>query len=82
MPRNVPLVTQFKFFYKDGSQSERVEVNYPIGHRRRRDEGIPVLLEKFKRNLEGHFDKNQVEKILSACDNHADLAICRYVDRR
>lgn len=60
-------------FYKDGSQSERVEVNYPIGHRRRRDEGIPVLLEKFKRNLEGHFDKNQVENILAACDNHADL---------
>ena len=55
-----------QIFYKDGSQSERVEVNYPIGHRRRRDEGIPVLLEKFKRNLEGHFDKNQVENILSA----------------
>ena len=60
-------------FYKDGSSSERIEVNYPIGHRRRRDEGIPVLLEKFKRNLEGHFAQEQVEKILAACENHSKL---------
>jgi 2-methylcitrate dehydratase len=60
-------------FYKDGSSSKRVEVNYPIGHRRRRDEGIPVLLDKFKRNLDGHFDKAQVEKILAACESRAEL---------
>ncbi|MFT5351889.1 MAG: 2-methylcitrate dehydratase [Planctomycetota bacterium] len=62
-----------QIFYKDGSSSERVEVNYPIGHRRRRDEGIPVLLEKFKRNLEGHFDKAQSDKILAACESHPKL---------
>ena len=62
-----------QLIYKDGSSSERIEVSYPIGHRRRRDEGIPVLLEKFKRNLEGHFDAAQAEKILAACESHAEL---------
>ncbi len=64
-----------QIFYRDGSKSERVEVNYPIGHRRRRDEGIPVLLEKFKHSLESHFEPQQAEKILAACDNHASLEI-------
>lgn len=62
-----------QLIYKDGSISERVEVSYPIGHRRRRNEGIPVLLEKFKRNLEGHFGTAQVKKILAACESHPEL---------
>jgi 2-methylcitrate dehydratase len=72
-PEKRAIGNAIQVFYSDGSRSERVEVNYPIGHRRRREEGIPVLLEKFKRNLEGHFGTEQVEKILAACDNHARL---------
>lgn len=37
--------------FNDGSKTQRVEVEYPIGHRRRRSEGIPLLVEKFKQNL-------------------------------
>lgn len=36
--------------FRDGSKSERIEVLYPIGHRRRRIEGIPLLLDKFRNN--------------------------------
>lgn len=72
-PDKRAIGNSIQIFFKDGSNSERVEVNYPIGHRRRRDEGIPVLLEKFKRNLEGHFAEEQVEKILAACENHDEL---------
>lgn len=39
-------------FFDDGSASDRISVDYPIGHRRRRDEGMPVLQDKFVRNLE------------------------------
>ncbi|MDN5938271.1 MAG: bifunctional 2-methylcitrate dehydratase/aconitate hydratase [Salinisphaera sp.] len=38
-------------FFNDGSQTELVSVDYPIGHRRRRDEGIPELKKKFAHNL-------------------------------
>jgi len=72
-PDKRAIANAVQIYYKDGSCSEHVEVNYPIGHQRRRDEGVPVLMEKFRRNLEGHFAEEQVEKILSACENHAGL---------
>jgi 2-methylcitrate dehydratase len=34
-------------FFKDGTSSARVQVDYPIGHRKRREEGMPVLVKKF-----------------------------------
>jgi 2-methylcitrate dehydratase len=51
-------------FFADGSSTERVEVQYPIGHRNRRDEGIPVLETKFKNALTGVFEPDQCESIL------------------
>ena len=38
-------------FFKDGSSTDRVAVDYPIGHRQRRDEGIPALVRKFETNV-------------------------------
>ena len=51
-------------FFADGSSTDRVEVQYPIGHRNRRDEGIPVLKEKFKNSLTDVFEPEQCETIL------------------
>ncbi|ODV90806.1 hypothetical protein CANCADRAFT_111182 [Tortispora caseinolytica NRRL Y-17796] len=53
-----------KIEFKDGSSLDEVEVNYPIGHRRRREEGTPVLLSKFERHLRGRFGESQVSSIL------------------
>jgi 2-methylcitrate dehydratase len=53
--------------FTDGSKTERIAVDYPIGHRRRRDEGIPQLLEKFRAGLATHFDARQCERIETAC---------------
>ena len=44
--------------------SEKVAVEYPIGHKRRRKEGIPKLVDKFKTNLARQFDREKVAKIL------------------
>ncbi|TXI34821.1 MAG: bifunctional 2-methylcitrate dehydratase/aconitate hydratase [Niabella sp.] len=48
----------------DGTLLDEVVVEYPIGHKRRRDEGIPKLIEKFKINLARIFDQQQQEAIL------------------
>jgi 2-methylcitrate dehydratase len=53
-----------KITLNDGTELEEVEVNYPIGHRKRREEGKPLLMEKFERNLRGRFDEQRVQKIL------------------
>ncbi|MBX5437938.1 MAG: bifunctional 2-methylcitrate dehydratase/aconitate hydratase [Thermoflavifilum sp.] len=49
----------------DGTTLPEVVVEYPIGHRRRREEGIPLLIEKFKRHLSHRFAEKQQEQILA-----------------
>jgi 2-methylcitrate dehydratase PrpD len=46
-------------------------VNYPVGHRRRRDEGIPLLIEKFERYVLGHFALEQSNQISQICASQA-----------
>jgi 2-methylcitrate dehydratase len=50
-------------FFRDGTLSERVQVDYPIGHRKRRTEGMPVLVRKFEASVEAHFPAKQAERI-------------------
>ena len=59
--------------FKDGTKLKEVVVEYPIGHRRRRAEGIPVLVEKFKRNLALKVAPRNAKKILALCDSRAKL---------
>lgn len=54
-------------FFRDGSKTEKVSVEYPIGHRRRRKEGVPVLLSKFEKNLRGRIPPRQAGAILDIC---------------
>src|SRR5437764_215581 len=50
-------------FFRDGSHTARVQVDVPIGHRRRRAEGMPVLVGKFTAAVEAHFAPRQAERI-------------------
>jgi 2-methylcitrate dehydratase len=50
-------------FFRDGSASQRVQVDYPIGHRLRRAEGMPVLVKKFEDSIAAHFGPRQTESI-------------------
>ena len=50
-------------FFKDGSHTQRVQVDYPIGHRKRRAEGIPILVKKFQTSVEAHFAPGQSGRI-------------------
>ena len=53
--------------FKDGTKTDEVVVEYPIGHRRRRAEGIPVLEAKFRTNLLRRFPAKQAAAILALC---------------
>ncbi len=50
-------------FFADGSASERVQVDFPIGHRKRRAEGTPVLVKKFQDSVAAHFKAKQADAI-------------------
>ncbi|MCZ6560667.1 MAG: 2-methylcitrate dehydratase, partial [Gammaproteobacteria bacterium] len=50
-------------YYKDGSSTERVEVEFPIGHRKRREEGIPVLVRKFEQSAAEQLDDGQCKAL-------------------
>jgi 2-methylcitrate dehydratase len=52
--------------FKDGTRFEEVLVEYPIGHRRRRADGIPLLEAKFRKNLARRFDAARQDRILAA----------------
>jgi 2-methylcitrate dehydratase len=60
-------------FFTDGSHTEKVSVDYPIGHRRRRAEGIPVLMAKFEAAMRGHLPAHRVQAILQAIDDPVQL---------
>lgn len=66
-PEKRSIANAMQIFFKDGSQSNNIAVEYPIGHRRRREEGIPELVNKFQVNLARRFDSNQQQKILALC---------------
>jgi 2-methylcitrate dehydratase len=66
----------------DGTVLEET-VEYPIGHRRRRGDGIPLLEAKFRKNLARRFPTHQQEKILDASLNQSTLenmAVHEYID--
>jgi 2-methylcitrate dehydratase len=54
-------------FFRDGTKTPLAEVLYPLGHRRRRQEGIPALMEKFERNVSRVFAAKQRDAVLEAC---------------
>ena len=63
-PAKRSIGNSVQVFFTDGTQTERLVVDYPIGHRRRRQEGIPALREKFERNLRGRIPPRNADAIL------------------
>ena len=63
------IANAVEIYYKDGTKSKKVEVEYPIGHKRRRDEGIPLLKAKFKANLATRFSPKTCQIIEDLVNN-------------
>jgi 2-methylcitrate dehydratase len=60
-------------FFRDGTSTARVQVDFPIGHRKRRAEGMPVLVKKFEASVDAHFSAKQAERIKALFSKRAEL---------
>lgn len=72
-PEKRSIANAMQIFFKDGSSTDKVEIEYPLGHRRRREEGIPVLEDKFKSNLATRFPTGRCEEIFTLCKDQKGL---------
>ncbi|WP_019156374.1 bifunctional 2-methylcitrate dehydratase/aconitate hydratase [Robertmurraya massiliosenegalensis] len=72
-PEKRSIANAVQVFFKDGTATEQIAYEYPLGHRFRRDEGIPKLLEKFTFNLETRFPKQQAKRIYTLCEDSNKL---------
>jgi 2-methylcitrate dehydratase len=72
-PEKRSLGNSVQVVFRGGEATEKVTVEYPLGHRRRRAEGIGLLLAKFERNLRSRFSAGEVERILQVCGDQARL---------
>ncbi len=72
-PNKRSIGNALQVFFKDGTKTDRVEVDYPVGHRRRRTEGIPLLQGKFARNIATRLSPRQCEKIMQVCEDQGRL---------
>ncbi|TLX60101.1 2-methylcitrate dehydratase [Stutzerimonas nosocomialis] len=82
-PDKRSIANAIQVFFDDGTCTGQVAVEYPIGHRRRRAEGIPLLERKFASNLATRFPAQRCERIISLCHDQATLEatpVHRFVD--
>ncbi|MEY3168294.1 MAG: 2-methylcitrate dehydratase [Actinomycetota bacterium] len=73
-PEKRSIANAVTVYFKDGSKVDEIAIEYPVGHKRRREEGIPLLIEKYRTNLARIFDKAQQEKIAELTLNYEKLA--------
>ena len=82
-PRQRMNPNSIQVYFNDGTATDRTEVEHPIGHPLRRNEGIPMLIEKFKRNLARRYPAKQRDAILESCLNHErlmNMAVHKFTD--
>src|SRR5687768_9454054 len=82
-PKKRSIANALTVEFKDGTKLKEVVCEYPIGHKRRRAEGMPILVEKFKTNLARRFPAQQQKAILDVCmdaDRLARMPVNEFVD--
>ena len=72
-PDKRSIANAVQVFFKDETHTPKIAVEYPVGHRRRRAEGIPLLIKKFEANLASRFAPEPCERILRLCGDAKKL---------
>lgn len=72
-PDKRSITNAMQIFFKDGTQSEKITIEYPIGHKRRREEGIPLLFKKFESNLARHYPDTSARELSAIFHDHGTL---------
>ena len=57
------IANAVEIFFKNGEKTEKIEIEYPIGHRKRRQEGIPLLIKKFENNTRTIFADKKIKEL-------------------
>ncbi len=73
-PEKRSIANAVQIFFKDGNSTEKVEVEYPVGHKRRREEGMPLVIKKFRENMATRLPEQQSREILELCLDREGLA--------
>ena len=73
-PQKRSIANAVRVVFKDGSASDEVAIEYPIGHKRRRAEGIPLLIKKYRTNLDRIFSPSESAIIANATLNYEELS--------
>jgi 2-methylcitrate dehydratase len=63
-PEKRSIANAIQIFFTDGTSTEKVQIEYPIGHKRRREQGIPLLLKKFENNLTKLFSATEATNLM------------------
>ena len=77
------IANAIQIFFRDGSSTNQVEVVYPIGHRRRREQGIPLLLEKFRNNMASVFNQSRcssIEQLIKQSKSNTEIPIDKFIE--
>lgn len=69
------IANALQIYFKDGTKIEKITVEYPIGHKRRREEGIPLLLQKFENNMKTHFSDTKTHELRDMFQNLAEFEV-------
>ncbi|MFO1093390.1 MAG: bifunctional 2-methylcitrate dehydratase/aconitate hydratase [Planctomycetaceae bacterium] len=72
-PAKRSIGNAIQVFFRDGTKTERISVEYPVGHRRRRAEGLPLLIAKFDQNLHGRLPPPQASAARALCHDLPQL---------
>ena len=68
-PNKRSIANGVEILFQNGTKLEEVVVEYPLGHKKRRLEGKPFLIQKFKDNMSDHFSKEQIEELVDFFEN-------------
>src|SRR5262245_9823854 len=72
-PDKRSIANAVQVFFKDGSTTEKIAVEYPIGHRRRRADGMPLLVKKFSANLATRLAAEKCQAVMELCSDAGQL---------
>ena len=73
-PNKRSIANSLQVMFTDGSETEKIEIDYPVGHRKRRREGIPLLEKKFQSNLLTALPNDRCKEIFNLSENQEKLA--------
>jgi len=72
-PDKRSIANALQVMFTDGTSTEKVVIEYPLGHRRRRDEAKPVLVEKFRSNAATRLDDTKVQRLVESFGDQSAL---------